>query len=115
MRGENKAMRVTQTRVCTMTDLWHCVALQLELLVGDVRQSERRDVAKPLDLVDYGVSVGHIGPIVHGWLPGLSDHTVNLSLNLLCGMEVQLSNQAEWMEPRLGHERMSLGSPSWLS
>lgn len=92
MRGENKAMRETRTRVYTMTDLWHRVALQLELVVCDVRQRERHDVAEPLDLVDYGVSVGHIGSIVHGWLPGLSDHIVNLSLDLLCGMEVQLSN-----------------------
>lgn len=73
-----------------MTDLWHRVALQLELLVGDVWQSQRCNVAKPLDLVDDGVSVGHIGSIVHGWLSGLSNHTVDLSLDLLCGVEVQL-------------------------
>lgn len=69
-----------------MTDLWYRVALQLELLVGDVWQSERCNVAKPLDLMDYSISVGHIGSIVHGRVSGLSDHAVDLSLNLLCGI-----------------------------
>lgn len=102
------------TRVCTMTDLWHCVALQMELLVGDVRQSERRDVAEPLDLVDYGVSVGHVGPVVHGRLSGLSDHAVNLSLDLLCGMEVPtVKPQPNGLNQDYGNERMNLGSPSW--
>lgn len=73
-----------------MADLWYRVALQLQLLVGDVWQSERCNVAKPLDLVDDSVSVGHIGSIVHGWLSGLSNHAVDLSLDLLYGMEVQL-------------------------
>lgn len=77
-------------RVCTMTDLWHRVALQMELLVGDVWQSERCDVAKPLDLMDYSGGVGHVGSIVHYWLSGLSNHAVDLGLDLLCGMEVQL-------------------------
>lgn len=81
---------MTRTRVCTMTDLWYCVALQLELLVGDAWQSKRCDVAKPLDLMDNSVGVGHVDSIVHGWLSGLSDHAVDLGLDLLCGMEVQL-------------------------
>lgn len=66
------------------TDLWDCVAPQLHIPAGDMRQAERNYVADPLDLVYDGVRVGQVGAILHGRLSGLSDHSVYLSLDLCC-------------------------------
>lgn len=49
-----------------------------------MRQAERSYVAEPLDLVDDGIGVWKVHTVIHGQWSGLSDHPVDLGLNLLC-------------------------------
>lgn len=65
-------------------DLGDGVSFQLDGLGGDMRQAERTYVAKPLDLVDDGIGVWKVHAVVHSQGSGLSDHPVDLSLNLFC-------------------------------
>lgn len=67
-------------------DLWDCVASQLDVSGGDMRQAERNYVAYSLDLVDDSVSVGQAWTVLRGRLFGLSNHTVYLSLDLCCAI-----------------------------
>lgn len=74
-----------KTTCSVRTDLWDSVASQLEVSVGDVRQTERNYVAHPLDLVDDSVSVGQVCTVLHARLSGLSNHSVYFSLDFFCG------------------------------
>lgn len=65
-------------------DLRDCVAAQLHVPDGNVRQAERSYVAHPHALMDDSVSVGQFCTIVHGRLSGLTDHSVYLVLHLCC-------------------------------
>ena len=49
-----------------------------------MRQAERSYVAKPLDLMDDGIGVWKVRPVVHSRGSGLSDQTVNFRLDLFC-------------------------------
>ena len=66
------------------TDLWDCVATQLDVPAGKMRQAERKYVTHPLDLMYDSVSVRQFCTISHARLSGLSDHSVYLSLDLCC-------------------------------
>lgn len=42
---------------------------------------ERDDVAFPLHFVDDSIGVGHVVPVLQGWLPPLPDDCVNLRVH----------------------------------
>lgn len=45
---------------------------------------ERDDVAFPLHFVDDSVGVGHLVPVLQGWLPRLPDDCIDLGLHTGC-------------------------------
>lgn len=58
---------------------------------------ERNNVSHPLDLMDDCISVGHVGSVCHGWLAGLSDHSVYLFLNFVYkANHIRLLTNIEW-------------------
>lgn len=65
-------------------DLGDGVSLQLDGVGGNMRQAERSYVSEPLDLVDDGIGVWKVHAVIHTWGSGLSDHPVDLRLNLFC-------------------------------
>lgn len=71
-----------------INDLWDGVALQLDVLVGLMRQAERNYVAHSLDLMEDSVRVGQVYSIFRGWLSRLSNHFVYLSLDFSCEVEI---------------------------
>lgn len=80
-------------------DLRDCVATQLHVPDGNVRQAERNYVAHPHALVDDGVSVGQVCTIVHGRLSGLSDHSVYLVLDLCCSTGEEKTKSRNMISP----------------
>ena len=48
------------------------------------RHIERDDVAFPLHFMDDGVGVGHVAPVLQGWLPGLPNDSIDLGLHTGC-------------------------------
>lgn len=71
------------------------VSFQLDGFVGGVRQAERSYVPEPLDLVDDSIGVWKVHAVIHSRSSGLSDHPVDLGLNLFCASRGRgISDQA---------------------
>lgn len=64
--------------------LGHEEASQDRVLHCQPGHVEGDDVAFPLHLVDDSVGVGHLVPVLQGWLPRLPDHCIDLGLHAGC-------------------------------
>ena len=69
---------------CSASYLWKEVSTQCCVFAGHSEAIEGHNVAHPLYLMDHSISVGHVGSVCHGGLPWVANHSVNLSLDLLC-------------------------------
>lgn len=82
--------RRREKRVCDLcvsyrrNDLGNGVSFQLDGFGGHMRQAERSYVAEPLDLMDDSIGVWKVHAVIHSCWSGLSDHPVDLGLNLFC-------------------------------
>lgn len=48
-------------------------------IMGD---THGHDICESLDLMDHGICVGHLGPVIDTWDPVWSNHLVNLFVDL---------------------------------
>lgn len=65
-------------------DLGDGVSFQLDGFGGEMRQAEGSYVAEPLNFVDDSIGVWKVHAVIHSHCSRLSDHPVNLGLNLFC-------------------------------
>lgn len=93
-------------------------------IMGDTKG---HNVCQSLYLMDDSISVGHLGAVLHCWGPVISNHLVNLLMNLGCNTEEDIPGKATGKADICFHcsvfvficgwggacARASLGSPCW--
>ena len=102
--GYSKIQKKGGMRTEVQLHLGQKVASEMSVPDDIMGDAHGHDICESLDLMDHGICVGHLGPVIDTWDPVWSNHLVNLFVDL--GWKKQNTQQTKtqevFLEARIG-------------